>query len=233
MKTIKQTIFIIFMLASYNTVILSQNLDSLSTAERDSLLIALAKEFVLKCGPDYYREYKEPVITKEKILPKGEGNPEGRYAGREYYNVTFLYDQSEEKLIYDYCAQVSILADTGYPYSVMFGNGMGRGFRENVDWRSIPVQPILYEEAIWPIYAPVSIEIPESIIEAEARNEYVQQALKELDQEPVNKDELIRKGLKKGSDGQWIRHQQQTPPAKALKVIERAKEDMRRKMENR
>jgi hypothetical protein len=232
MKT-KQLLFTIILLASYNTATMSQNLDALPAAKRDSFLIALAKEFVLRIGPDYYREYKQPVITKEKTPQKGEGNPEGINAGRDYYVVTFLYDKSEEKLGYDFSAQVHIWADTGYPNHVRFGNGMGIVMiRENADWRNSNMTPIRYHESIQPEYDTRSIEIPESVIGEEAREEYFQRALKELPpSEPKNKDELLRKGWKRGSDGEWIRPD--TPPAKALKVIERAKEELRRAEENK
>jgi len=206
MKTIKKIIFVILLYASYNVAAIAQNLNSMPVVKRDSILISIAKEAVLKCGPDYYREYKEPVIREDKVPP------EGKDAGKIIFWVTFLYDRTEETLEWDYAAQVNIWGDTGRPIAVFFGNGFGRRIPDNIDWRKdTTIAPMPYQESIRPIY---NINNPDP------------------NQEPVNKDVLIRKGFEKRSDGEWVRTRPDTPPAEALKVIERAKEEIRQAKDN-
>ena len=212
MRTIKQIFFIILLCISYNTTI-AQNLSSMPVVKRDSLLISIAIEVVLKYGPDYYREYSKPIIERQTVPQKGEINPSGVNASRVSYRVTFPYDKAEETLEWDYAAKVQIWADTGNPTGVDFGNGIGIGFQEGSDWRNVTIEPISYQEATRPIYGILTIEVPESIIGEQAREEYIQQALKK-DREPLNKDELIRKGWVKQSDGQWVKTTPDVPPHK-------------------
>ena len=230
----KQIIFIILLCLSCNTIIISQNLDSMPVALRDSILIYTAKEAILKYGPDYYREYKQPVISYRKF-PSADQISDARflkYAGRYYYEITFLYDPAEETLEWDFTAKARIWADTGDLDGVSFGNGYGRLIPEDMDWRNdTTIGPVPYQESTVPIYGIISIEIPDSIVEEQAREEYVQQAMKNLNPEPVNKDVLIRKGFERRSDGQWVKTRPDTPPAEALQVIQRAKAMM--KMDNR
>ena len=213
MKTIKQLFFIILLSVSYNTVIMSQNLDSMPTAERDSLLISIAKEVVLKYGPDYYRECKPPVINRKIFPPKGEYNTKGVNAERAYYEVIFLYDETVELLKWDFATEVRIWADTGKPEGVMFGCGWGRGIPEDELRSSEEIEPFQYRQrSVRPIY---DFDDPNP------------------NKRPVNLDELRRKGYVEDSNGQWIKTTQDAPPAEALKVIERAKAEMRKEIDNR
>jgi len=206
MKTIKQLFFVILLCVSYNSASLSQNLDSMPVAKRDSLLIAIAKEAVLKYGPDYYREYKPPVISRNVFPPKGYYNFEGIHAGRPYYDVTFLYDKTVELLDWGYAAQVRILADTGKLEGIMFGCGLGRGIPEDGLRSSEEIEPIRYQQRwVKPIY---DMEDPNP------------------NKKPINVDELTRKGYVE-RDGQWIKTTQDVPPTEVLEVIKRAKEAMK------
>ncbi len=47
----------------------TKHLDKLSQKQRDSILVSLAKEIILKYGPDFYDENRTPVI-KRHILSK-------------------------------------------------------------------------------------------------------------------------------------------------------------------
>lgn len=123
MKTMKTIIIIILFLNGYNQVNMSQNLESLPQIKRDSTLISIAKAAVLKYGPGYYREFKEPKIERGQV-PK-EGQLGGKDANRVYYWVIFFYDSEKEELEYNYASKVSIWADTGKPTMAMFGNGFG------------------------------------------------------------------------------------------------------------
>ena len=209
MKLIKKLFFIILLVVSYNTSI-AQNLDSMPVDKRDSIIISISKEIILKYGSDYYREYSLPMIERSMVPLRGESNPSGINAGRVAYVVTFLYDKTEETLEWDYTAKVSIWADTGNPCNVMFGNGFAKGITEGADWRNdTKIEPVPYQESIVPLY---DINNPDT------------------NQEPRNKDELIRKGYeRKMVEGreQWERTRPDTPPAEAQRVIRQAKEDMR------
>ncbi|MBR1667626.1 MAG: hypothetical protein IJ693_05015 [Bacteroidaceae bacterium] len=90
----------------------------------------LAKEVVMNFGPDYYRDYKEPEISKKQVFEDdSEGIPEVmRNAGRPYYTVTLFYDREKEQLAEKFAAAIDIWADDGEPMRVLFGNGMGINF---------------------------------------------------------------------------------------------------------
>ena len=169
----------------------------------------MSKEAVLKYGPDYYREYKPPVISRDIFPPKGKQNPKGIHAERPYYEVISLYDKTEEQLEWNYASMVRIWADTGKLHLVIFGNGIGPNFPEDGLQSDRELEPIRYQDATRPVYEPNNPE-------------------------PVNKERLLRKGWVKNSDGQWEKTRPDVIPAKAQRVIERAKEDMRRReMNNR
>jgi hypothetical protein len=96
-------------------------------AQRDSLLISIAKEAVLvyKHGPSYYREYKEPIIERGQIPQEGILNLGGYYPERYFYVVTFPYDSMEEASEWDSATRVGIWEDTGRAEYADFGNGYG------------------------------------------------------------------------------------------------------------
>ncbi|MDR0333129.1 MAG: hypothetical protein LBI15_06650 [Dysgonamonadaceae bacterium] len=211
MKTIKKIILGFLLCVSYNTISIAQNLSSMPIAQRDSLLISIAKEVVLKYGPDYYREYQEPEIIRKQIPL--EGDVTGGNAGRYGYVITFLYDPSKETLEWDYAARVGIWEDTGRPSGVSFGNGLGLTIPE-VSLRSSDevIETIPYQQSIRAIY--------------DFNNS-------DPNQMPQNIDELRRTGRERNSDGQWVQTRPDTPPAEAQRVIRRAQEDMRRRQTDR
>lgn len=147
MKALKWIVmFLLF--SAFNQETSSQNLDSLPQQQRDSILIEVAKEVVLKYGPGYYREYKRPVITRSQVPPLGEVNLTGDDANRIFYEVVFLYDKSKEQLSYDFAARVLIWSDSRKPIDVMFGNGLGRVIPE-VNQRSTKedIDQVPYQQA--------------------------------------------------------------------------------------
>jgi hypothetical protein len=183
------------------SVVTSQHLGEMPQKQRDSLLVAIAKEVVMKYGPDYYREYQPPLIEREQISPKGEFNPSGEMAGRFFYRVIFPYDKTQEKLEEQFAARVTIWEDTGKPVSVYFGNGWGREVREG--WLTDDtIEPTPYEEMfIRAIYdfSKIDPNHPEDAV-------------------PLNIDELRRKGyVKQGNRGQWVKVRPDVPPHKRNK----------------
>jgi hypothetical protein len=123
MSTFKKIMGVLFV-TGYASIAMSQNLDALPKAKRDSLLIAKATQIVKKHGPGYYREYK--ITVERKIVPpKGPKNPTGEYANKATYRVTFYYDPTKEKLDAKYAANVGFWAETGEAIGVTFGNTYG------------------------------------------------------------------------------------------------------------
>lgn len=123
MKTIKTTLICSLLLICFKALGFSQNLDLLPQNQRDSILIAISKETVLKYGPGYYRDNIKPTIERGQV-PK-EGQLGGKNANRVFYRVTFFYDPEMESLECNYTSRISIWADSRKPMIVMFGNGLG------------------------------------------------------------------------------------------------------------
>jgi hypothetical protein len=172
----------------------SQNLASMPQEKRDSLLISIAKEVIMKYGPDYYREYKRPTITKGKVPPRGSLNPDGKNAGKSFYLLIFPYDNTLEELEWDYAAKVSIWEDNGKPSGVYFGTGYGMKVSEKVMQGKESITPIPYQQVnLFPIYD-------------------WQNGKDETNSQPVNLDKLIKRGYQKGADGQWKKLTKDVPP---------------------
>lgn len=118
MKTI---ILIISISVSFNYLGLSQNLDSLPECRRDSILITIAKETVLKYGPGYYREHMEPKI--ERVQISNEGQSGKKNANRVFYWVKLFIDPEDAVFEWGFAARVSIWADSRKPSIAQFGSG--------------------------------------------------------------------------------------------------------------
>lgn len=210
MKTLNKITLIILVCMNCINMTKAQNTGTMSAAKRDSL-ISLAKEVVLKLGPDWYREYKSPVIEERKH--------DGSWskAGRIYYHVAFPYDRTQEKLAWYYAAEVDIWEDTFEPFSVGFGNGLGLNLWTVKDWRTDTTLPIMeYQDATKPEYRFVRI-IPDSIEGEQAISEYIKREDEKLlsqPLEPSNKDELLRKGWERRSNGEWVKTRPDVPPTR-------------------
>lgn len=110
-----------------------QDFSSLSEAERNKVMIAKGREAILVFAPDYYREYKEPVITVDTVLDSNAPAPRTKYStkqdrriiiasrNREHinklcYKISFPYDPAKENLAkLRYIAVFGVLLDTGEP----------------------------------------------------------------------------------------------------------------------
>jgi hypothetical protein len=185
---------LVMILTGYTTAILSQNLDSMPKFKRDSILIANAKDALLKYGPEYYREYKPPIIKGNTIPPKGDDNTTGENAGRKMYNVTFLYDTTVELLEESYAAIVHIWEDTGNLNGISFGNRWGLLIEAEPDpEKREAIPPMRYRQVrLRPAY--------------ETRDWRYEDKAK-----PKNIDELKRRGYEY-KDGEWINPNLNVPP---------------------
>ena len=107
----------------------AQYFNNMTDAQRDSTLIAKAKEVVFKYAKDYYRDYGKPVIGFEVVSEKSVNKENW---GRGFYRIKFPYDTLKEAFRHeDWSVWVTIWSDTGNPMTVFVGNGTGRGFLEN------------------------------------------------------------------------------------------------------
>lgn len=108
------------------------HLENKDDSKRNKYLVQKAKEVIMAFGPDYYRDYKEPIISDITVFPETFKNDpvlkDKKLFGRKYYSVTYVYDTSVENLKYSIAARVNIWADNGQPASVFFGSGFGHNF---------------------------------------------------------------------------------------------------------
>ncbi|MDR1414194.1 MAG: hypothetical protein LBI96_00105 [Odoribacteraceae bacterium] len=120
-----------------------QHLDSLPVAERDSFLLKVAKETVMKYGPDYYRDHQPPTITKTSMstLNSSYGQEHG---GRLFYVVKYPADEARE--ICPFAASVLVWADTGKAFNVHFGCGFGYGHLEEIEREGRILDPVPYQK---------------------------------------------------------------------------------------
>lgn len=100
--------------------------------ERDSILLAVSKEALLKYGPEYYKDTHQVVVEDLGIYSKIED-----YEGLRMYKVTYIYDKRVEQLAEDFAAEVYVRSDNGRVIRIWFGNMLGlRGLDTNLPDRS-------------------------------------------------------------------------------------------------
>jgi hypothetical protein len=118
----KNIVVVLLLLVSY-ILCHAQNLDSIPQDLRDSILIGITKDVVLKYGPGYYRDYKKPEITRGQLSE--EGDRFGNNANRPYYLITFYYDPAKERLDWDFSYKVYVWKDNWQPFKMAVGCGLG------------------------------------------------------------------------------------------------------------
>lgn len=133
MKKIKFILFVVFCLVGMNSIVYSQKQDSvvfkdsIAKMKLDKKLIKLAKQVVLKHGPGYYREYKEPVIKYRRVMKTSRDlhpSISWKNVGRIYYTVEYPYNIKEEIFNTYYSAKVFFWEDLTI-FDIAFGHGMG------------------------------------------------------------------------------------------------------------
>lgn len=125
--------------------------------EREKYLIDTGKELTKIYGPEYYREYGKPIISKIKKFKTDDHRIEiSKNTGRKYYEVTFPYDREKERLEWDYASKIGIWKDSGEPFVILFGNGAGLNFffqshqaRMQTGIERIPYEQAPERQSIW------------------------------------------------------------------------------------
>lgn len=115
----------------FSTDAFSQNVDlgKMSKNDREKYLINLGTEITKTYAPAYYRADAKPVISEVKKFQTDDTRPEiSKNIGREYYEVSFIYDPTKERLEWNYTSQTMVWVDNGQPYGIFFGNGAGLDF---------------------------------------------------------------------------------------------------------
>lgn len=106
-----------------------QNLDKMEKAKRETILLKKAKEIVMKHAPDYYREFKAPVIMHRYIGANEDRDlsfeEEQKNPKRSFYTVEYPYDDMDESFRNPYSVRVYIWGDSGKPFKLILGNGSG------------------------------------------------------------------------------------------------------------
>jgi hypothetical protein len=120
-----------------------QHLDSLPIVKRDSILLKIAKETVMKYGPGYYRDHQPPMI--KRLIMSEQGTKDGKgNTGRIYYSVTYPEDATVEQCELNAAAIVNIWADTDSAFRVFFGCGYMYSELERLEREGIIIKPVPY-----------------------------------------------------------------------------------------
>ena len=119
------------------------DLTVLPKAERDSALVAITQNFLLRKFPKWYRKDVQPVISQGNFIPilkwqwsRDKSVPEKYYKRPDYlkpedvcYTVTLYYkNYMEEGFAYDYTAYSEIVGKTGEICRLFFGSGFGHSW---------------------------------------------------------------------------------------------------------
>ena len=107
-------------------------MDRMTEQERNEYLVNLAREVSENNAPEWLQGNVVPkVSSKQKYFTYINRPFIQRNVGREFYSVTFYYDEATKaELKYDYATRVRIWADNGEVASIMTGEDWGRVFYE-------------------------------------------------------------------------------------------------------
>ena len=185
----KKMILLLILGTSTFQVLHAQYFNKMTNAQRDSVLVAKAKEVVLKYAKDYYREYGKPAIEFKEVSKKSINKENW---DRGYYVITFPYDTTKESFGLDYAAQVTIWSNTGMPDGITAGNGWGYHLLDKEPNKDLP--QLGYE-----VFPPRK-ETREALARRQKR---AQDSLQRAAQEGWNKMEKERRYKDSLSKAQW------------------------------
>ena len=133
MKKFEFILLVVFCLLGINNMAYTQEQDtvvikdSITKMKLDNKLIKLTKQVVLKHGPGYYREYKEPVIKYRRVKKTSRDlhpSISKKNEGRVYYTVEYPYNMEEEIFYSEYSVKVYFWEDLTI-FDIFFGDGRG------------------------------------------------------------------------------------------------------------
>ena len=156
----------------------SHYLSNMTEEARNEYLVKKAKEVALAFAPEWMQwEVTPQVSPKQKYFSNNQRQDIQKNVGREYYAVTFYYnDETKAKIKYDYAALVRIWADDGEVASI----GAGDWVKAFLD---TPCE-LMMKEGIKPEdqmhFEPIDGKLALSQMTEEARNEYLLKKSKEV-----------------------------------------------------
>ena len=111
----KALVFLSVLLISMDSYAQNHDLSEMTEEARNEYLVKKAKEVALAFAPEWMQwEVTPQVSPKQKYFSNNQRQDIQKNVGREYYAVTFYYnDETKAKIKYDYAATVRIWADSG------------------------------------------------------------------------------------------------------------------------
>ena len=147
--------------------------------ERKEYLVKKAKEVAMAFAPEWMQwEVTPQVSPKQKYFSNNQRPDIQQNVGREYYVVTFYYnDETKAKIKYDYAVDVRIWADNGEVESIGAGDGWCRVFH-SYSYEQMKKEGIKPEDQLH--FEPIDGKLALSQMTEEARNEYLLKKSKEV-----------------------------------------------------
>lgn len=127
----KVLIFLSVLLISLESYAQNHDLSQMTEKARTKYLVKLAKEVTNNFGPGWLQGKIHTSVSPLKEVDSTYYQSERMrpYIGRNYYEVTFVYDEKTKKEVgWWYASQVQIWEDSGEPEGVMFGHDYGINF---------------------------------------------------------------------------------------------------------
>ena len=108
----------------------NNDLRKIEESKRNQLLCKKAQEVMSSLAPEWMQWNVMPKVSSiHKYFSNNQRPDIQRNIGREFYTVTFYYDEATKaKIKYDYAGEVRIWADNGEVESIGTGEGWYRVF---------------------------------------------------------------------------------------------------------
>lgn len=156
----------------------SHYLSNMTEEARNEYLVKKAKEVALAFAPEWMQwEVTPQVSPKQKYFSNNQRQDIQKNVGREYYAVTFYYnDETKAKIKYDYAATVRIWADSGEVADIGAGDWV-KAFLDT-SCEQMKKEGIKPEDQLH--FEPIDGKLALSQMTEEARNEYLLKKSKEV-----------------------------------------------------
>lgn len=156
----------------------SHYLSTMTEEARNEYLVKKAKEVALAFAPEWMQwEVTPQVSPKQKYFSNNQRQDIQKNVGREYYAVTFYYnDETKAKIKYDYAATVRIWADSGEVADIGAGDWV-KAFLDT-SCEQMKKEGIKPEDQLH--FEPIDGKLALSQMTEEARNEYLLKKSKEV-----------------------------------------------------
>ena len=156
----------------------SHYLSTMTEEARTEYLVKKAKEVALAFAPEWMQwEVTPQVSPKQKYFSNNQRQDIQKNVGREYYAVTFYYnDETKAKIKYDYAATVRIWADSGEVADIGAGDWV-KAFLDT-SCEQMKKEGIKPEDQLH--FEPIDGKLALSQMTEEARNEYLLKKSKEV-----------------------------------------------------